>query len=143
MTGAAVLEAGVLKGIPSQITDGEILNILYTSTINWKHIDAIKKITDLNDDIISDWLSVSVKTLRSYRKPKSTFGEKIQEHVLLLLALFKHGITVFGTANNFENWLDSENFFFDNKKPETFLNTVTGIKFVDDRLTSIEFGDNV
>ena len=27
--------------------------------------------------------------------------------------------------------------------PNSFLNTVTGVKFVDDRLTAMEYGDNV
>ncbi|MEZ4822026.1 MAG: antitoxin Xre/MbcA/ParS toxin-binding domain-containing protein [Ignavibacteria bacterium] len=29
------------------------------------------------------------------------------------------------------------------KSPITFLNTITGIRFVNDRLTAMEYGDNV
>jgi uncharacterized protein (DUF2384 family) len=53
-----------------------------------------------------------------------------------------HGIEVFGTKEKFEQWLNTENFFFDKKSPVSFLNTVTGIRFVNDRLTAIEYGDN-
>ncbi|WP_245826382.1 MbcA/ParS/Xre antitoxin family protein [Spirosoma rigui] len=45
--------------------------------------------------------------------------------------------------NEFDQWLNRKNFFFDNKSPNSFLNTVTGVRFVDDRLTALEHGDNV
>jgi uncharacterized protein (DUF2384 family) len=49
---------------------------------------------------------------------------------------------VFGSAKEFDNWLHGENFYFDGKTPNVFLNTVTGIRFVDDSLTAMEYGDN-
>ena len=140
---AAQTQRGVLKEIPGQINDSEILDFLYTKEINWKFVIAIKDLTDFSDDVISDWLNLSVKTLREYRKPKSTFKENVKEHVLLLLTLMKHGIEAFSSQKAFEAWLRTENFYFDNRQPATFLNTVTGIKFVDDRLTAMEYGDNV
>jgi uncharacterized protein (DUF2384 family) len=67
----------------------------------------------------------------------------VKEQVLLLLSLIKHGVEVFGSVKEFDNWLNAENFYFDNKSPVTFLNTITGMKFIDDRLTAMEYGDNV
>lgn len=66
----------------------------------------------------------------------------MKENILLILSLVIHGIEVFGTKEKFEQWLDTKNFYFDNKSPVSFLNTVTGIRFVNDRLTAIEYGDN-
>ncbi|GAB2679432.1 hypothetical protein GCM10027036_36860 [Flavihumibacter cheonanensis] len=129
--------------IPLQINDSEILYFLHSKEINSNYLNAIKKLTNFNDEVLAEWLNLSVKTYREYRKPKSIFKENIKEHILLLLALMKHGINVFGSAKAFEQWLNTSNFHFDNSKPTTFLNTVTGIKFVDDRLTAIEYGDNV
>jgi uncharacterized protein (DUF2384 family) len=60
-----------------------------------------------------------------------------------LISLYEHGIDVFDTKENFDEWLLSENKLLDNKAPKDFLNTVTGIKFIDTRLTAIEYGDNV
>jgi len=59
------------------------------------------------------------------------------------LALILHGIEVFGSAKALENWLHTQNFYFDNQKPQTSLNMVAGIKFVDDRLTATEYGANM
>lgn len=143
MPKAEPLDRDILEEVPGQINDSEILYFLHTKEVNWKHLNAIKNLTAFNDDIISEWLNLSVRTFREYRKPDSIFRENIKEHVLLLLALIKHGIEVFGSPQRFDNWLNTKNFYFDNEKPEAFLNTVTGIKFTDDRLTAMEYGDNV
>jgi len=136
-------ENSILKNVPRNINDAEILHLLYTIDINWKYVNAIKTHTRFADDIISDWLNISVKTFREYKKPKSIFKENVKEQVLLLLSLIKHGTEVFESVDEFENWLNRENFYFDNKSPVSFMNTITGIKFIDDRLTAMEYGDNV
>jgi len=38
-------------------------------------------------------------------------------------------------------WLKTENFYFDQEKPMIFIDTASGIKFIDDRLTGLEYGD--
>lgn len=133
----------IINDVPNQISDREVLIYLNTHNIDWTYVDTIKKITDYNDEVISEWLNVSVRTFRSYKQPKNKFKENIREQVLLLLSLIKYGIQVFGTSKGFNEWLDSKNFYFDNKSPITFLNTVTGIRFVHNRLTAMEYGDNV
>lgn len=143
MKRAASAESLILRDVPGNINDSEILYFLHTKDINWQHVNAIKTLTDFNDDILSDWLNVSVKTFREYKKPQTTFKENVKEQVLLLLSLIKHGIGVFGSVKEFDQWLNRKNFYFDNKSPNSFLNTVTGVKFVDDRLTAMEYGDNV
>ncbi|ADB38362.1 antitoxin Xre/MbcA/ParS toxin-binding domain-containing protein [Spirosoma linguale] len=143
MIRATASDSLILRDVPGHINDSEILSFLYTKDVNWQHVNAIKTLTDFNDDIISDWLNVTVKTFREYKKPQTTFKENVKEQVLLLLSLIKHGITVFGSVDEFEQWLNQKNFYFDNKSPNSFLNTITGIRFVDDRLTAMEYGDNV
>ncbi len=57
-----------LNEVPGSINDSEILNFLYTKEVNWRHVNAIKTLTDFNDGVISDWLNVSVKTFRDVQK---------------------------------------------------------------------------
>ena len=57
-------------------------------------------------------------------------------------ALFEHGAVVFGSVADFKTWLGRKNFFFDKNPPAAFLQTEDGMKFIDDRLTGIEYGDN-
>ena len=132
-----------LEKIPGRISDSEILTLLQSEDINWEYIELIKKLTAYKDDTISRWLNINVKTFRSYKKPESRFKDNIKEHILLLLSLIKHGIRVFGSRKEFEQWLNTPNFYLNNKPPVFYLNTVTGIRFIDDRLTAMEYGDNV
>jgi uncharacterized protein (DUF2384 family) len=135
--------ARIINSIPVRISDSEIHNLLQTNDINWEYIDTIKEMTDLNDEVISLWLNISVRSFRSYRQSNSMLKENLKEHIILLLSLIKHGTQVFGSKDGFDQWLTTENFFLDSKTPVTFLNTVTGIRFIDERLTAMEYGDNV
>jgi uncharacterized protein (DUF2384 family) len=128
--------------VPYGISDNEILTFLNTKDINWQYVNAIKRLTAFTDETISDWLNISVKTFRSYKLPENKFKANLKEHIVLLLSVINHGIKVFGTAENFDQWLSTENFYFDKKSPVDYLNTITGIRFIDDRLTGMEYGDN-
>ena len=57
--------------------------------------------------------------------------------------LIKHGIEVFWSEEKFTSWLVKENFFFDKKASIEFMESEKGIKFIDDRLTGLQYGDNV
>jgi uncharacterized protein (DUF2384 family) len=135
-------QASLMKNIPSRVDTNATLTMVKGNKIGAQHLQAIKDLTALNDEKISDWLDVSVKTYRSYKKPDTIIKERIKEHTVLTLSLIKHGIEVFGTTDAFVMWLEKENFYFDKKAPIDFMDTYSGIKFIDDRLTGMEYGDN-
>ncbi len=132
-----------LRKIPDSISDSEVLDWLRSKEINWEYINIFKDYSSRRDEEISDMLNISVRTLRNYKKTEIKFKSNIKEQLLLLLSLYKHGNEVFGSSEEFNNWLNSENFHFDGVAPDTFLNTVSGIRFIEDRLTAMEYGDNV
>ncbi len=133
----------VFKDIPNRINDTDVLMFLQNKAVNWEYVKALKESTNFKDESLSNWLNVSVRTFRSYKKPNQVINDNIKEHILLLLSLTQHGETVFGSSQNFERWLNKENFFFNGNAPVSYLNKITGIRFVDDRLTALEFGDNI
>jgi uncharacterized protein (DUF2384 family) len=137
------IEANLLKGIPSRVDTNITLGMIKSGKVGPQHLQAIKDLTLFNDEKISDWLDISVKTFRAYKKPHSIIKARIKEQAVMALSLIKHGIEVFETKENFSNWLIKENFFFDKKAPIEFMDTNSGIKFIDDRLTALEYGDNV
>ncbi len=92
---AVSMESAILDKVPGHINDGEILHLLYSTDITWQHVNTLKTLTDFNDVVLSDWLNISVKTFREYKKPKSIVKENVKEQILLLLSLVKHGATVF------------------------------------------------
>jgi hypothetical protein len=116
----------------------KILFYLRNNDVNWNYFNYFKEITTLSDEITSNWLNINSKTLRAYRKPESTSKDNVKEHLVLIIALYQHGIDVFEGKENFDSWLISENYYFDRKAPMDFLDTITGIKFIDDRLTKLQ-----
>ena len=106
-------------------------------------INNIKTYSNSNDKVLSGWLNIDVKTLRNYRQPHYQIRENIKEHIVYLLHLMKLGYKVFGSKVEFDKWLNTPNFIFDNEKPASYLQTITGIRFLVERLTAMEFGDNV
>lgn len=136
-------ELKLLEKIPEKPNSDQILSFIQTNIISGKHFQLLKSFTRLNDNDISSLLQINIKTFRA----KSNETEPIKssllnEYLITLISLFKHGREVFGTIDKFNEWLNKNHFFFDKKPPLLFLNTIAGIKFVDDRLTGMQYGDN-
>jgi uncharacterized protein (DUF2384 family) len=129
--------------IPYELSNTDVITWLHSKEIDWKYMVIFKNYTSLKDETISDWLNISVKTLRNYRKPENKLKDNLKEQLLLLLSLFKHGSEIFGSIEDFNKWLNEENFYFDGKAPVSYLNTIAGIRFVESRLIAMEYGDNV
>ena len=132
-----------IKKIPSINNYTDVFFYIRNHDVDWSYLNYLKELTTFSDDVISDWLNISVKTLRAYRKPETKFKENLKEQIVLILSLYQHGIAVFENKENFDQWLNTNNVFFDGSAPKKYLDTVMGIKFIDDRLTAIEYGDNV
>jgi len=103
----------------------------------------IKKYSQAPDELIAYWLNINVKTYRSYRKGNATVRPDIKEHIIILATFMKHGVEVFESSiASFSQWLHTENFMLDKKKPADLLNTNSGVRFLDDQLTNMEYGIN-
>ncbi len=129
--------------LPDQVNEAAVLYYMHTSPVNVASIDRLREICGFSDNHVAEWLNINVKTLRNYKSGQTSIKEHVQEKVVILLSLFKHGKKLFGTYEKFTEWLDAANFFFDKKSPETFLKTYSGTKYLDGRLTAMEYGDNV
>ncbi|MGV8915025.1 MAG: antitoxin Xre/MbcA/ParS toxin-binding domain-containing protein [Kaistella sp.] len=107
-------------------------------------IAILDSVIGLSDTVLSKWLNITPRTFRNYRNSTNLIlKENTKEHVILILSLYKHGIEIFDTVENFESWLSKNNLVLDNRAPFDFLETISGIKFIDDRLTAMEYGENV
>jgi len=132
-----------IKDIPQVVSEPDVLYAVRQNNITSNYIDRLKRLSGLKDELLSASLNLNIKTFRSYKLKPITIKPYLQEHVFTLLALFKHGIAFFGTSDKFGEWLQKENYYFDNDLPINFLNTISGIRYTDDRLTAMEYGDNV
>lgn len=129
-------------GVPLTLSPSSLLNDIRNFEDGSSHLDKIKKHTGVTDEILASWLNISVKTYRSYKKPNVALKPDVQEHLIMLETLTGHGLEVFGSSDSFGQWLLTKNFMLDGKKPSDFLNTNSGVRLIDDRLTGMEYGDN-
>lgn len=135
-------QTSIANNIPGRISDSQVLQLLKKGKVDHRHILFFKEQSNISDDILSNWFNINVKTFRNYKKQENNLNDNLKEHLILLVSLYKQGKEVFGSVELFSDWLKKNNFFFEGEKPISFLKTITGIRFIEDRLTAIEYGDN-
>ncbi len=92
---------------------------------------------------LSEWsvfLHLSERTMQRYQKEKRTFDPLQSERILEIILLYKKGIEVFGNADQFNSWLDTDNLALGKIKPKMLFDNSFGINHLKDELTRIEFG---
>ena len=127
---------------PDEVSDIEILKFIEDENIDWESINELKEIGNITDELIANWFNVSLKTLRTYRAKQKDLNQNFKERALLILVLLKRGLEVFGTPEDFRTWLHSPNFLLNQRTPLSYLDTITGIRFINSRLIAMEYGDN-
>ncbi len=101
----------------------------------------IVKLSGYSKDEMAKLFSTSVKTFSRYQKEHKKLGPLRSELILKIMALFKKGIEIFGSLDNFKAWLAKPAFGLGNNTPFSLIHTSTGIDLVHDELVRIEFGD--
>lgn len=134
----------VLEKIPPSVNTEKTLHLIRSGQAGSTKVyfGLLKKLTNEEDKEISEWLDINVKTFRSYKNTSKLIKQSLIEHVVMLISLMKHGVAVFGDYTLFKEWLEKDHFHFDGKRPVDFIVSISGIKFVDDKLTAMEYGDN-
>ena len=132
-----------VETVLNELKDVAVLAYMDNHAIDAGYLNDIKKLTRFKETAIAGWLHISPRTMRSYNAANKVFDKKLSEQVVMLRAVFEKGKAVFSNAAAFDTWLDTSNFFFDGKKPITFLDTTSGMRYIFDRLTVMEYGDNL
>lgn len=133
----------IMQDLPVVNEPGSVYFYMTKNNVDNTYIELMDDLISLNDTVIADWLNITTRTLRNYRSKEVSLKDNTKEHIISILSLFKHGIAVFGSAAVFEQWLSVPNFLLDEKAPMDFLDTISGIRLIDNRLNAMEFGENV
>lgn len=88
----------------------------------------------------SSFLHLSERTIHRYRKDQKNFDALQSEKILQISLLYKRGVDVFGSKENFDLWLDFDNLALGNIKPKELLDNAFGIALLEEELTRIEHG---
>lgn len=99
------------------------------------------ELTQLSQNILSnDIFELTPKTFSKYKTVESKIPSRIAELTIKIEGLYKEGIDIFGSAEDFNSWLKEPSFGLDNQIPIKLLNTGTGIDLVSEELLKIGFG---
>ncbi|MAU71190.1 MAG: hypothetical protein CML04_03765 [Pseudozobellia sp.] len=88
----------------------------------------------------ANFLNISVRTLERHREENKIFRQEQSERILSIFQLLNYGKSVFGTNENFFEWLGSESIALGGIKPKELLDTSIGIHMVKDELGRLEHG---
>ncbi len=95
----------------------------------------------LADEIKAKWLNITTRTLHNYRTKGADLKNHMKEQIVMILALYNHGLEVFASHSEFERWLETPNAMWNMQRPLDFLETKSGIDFIESRLMGLEFGE--
>ncbi|WP_298147218.1 antitoxin Xre/MbcA/ParS toxin-binding domain-containing protein [Flavobacterium sp.] len=120
-----------------------VYNYMQTRLPDFNFMERLYNLVSLTEDTLAYWLSITPKTIRTYRKNRDLkLKANTKEQIVMLLLLYKHGEELFGDVKTFESWLAAPNISLGGVAPQQFLNTVNGIRLIDNKLTALAFGEN-
>ncbi len=104
-----------------------------------KVLDNLAKLMGFTSKQTADILNLSERTLQRYDE-KTLLDKKSTEHTILIAELYESGIGLFKSADKFNGWMNYPNLTFQNKKPIELLDTIYGIKLVQDEVNRLRHG---
>ena len=88
----------------------------------------------------STYLHLSERTMQRYKTENRKFDSLQSEKIIEIALLYNKGIEVFGKAEKFDSWLETENLALGRIKPKMLLDNSFGINLILDELNRIEYG---
>lgn len=104
-----------------------------------KALDNLVDVTGISPAGLASIVRTSDRTLRRYSANQKLNAEQ-SERVIELAKVYSRGEEVFGSIDNFREWMNSTVLALGNKKPIEFLDTSLGIEMLMDELGRIEHG---
>ena len=86
----------------------------------------LAQVTKMSEKTLASLLNLSARTISNYKEQRKKLEPVYSEHLLKLITLFQHGEELFGTIDQFNQWLQKP-FWNSRELPFDWLITPGGI----------------
>jgi putative toxin-antitoxin system antitoxin component (TIGR02293 family) len=126
------------RGFANIKNDSDLIGVIRAG-IPKQAMTHLMDVADISLNEMASIIHTSDRTLRRYA-PQQKLSQEQSERMVEMAKLYSRGEEVFGTMEQFKQWMDTLLLPFGNKKPKAFLDTSLGIKMIMDELGRIEHG---
>jgi len=126
------------RGFADIKNDNDYISVIRTG-IPKQAMTHLMQVADLTLTEMAAIIHTSDRTLRRYG-PQQKLSQEQSERMVEIAKLYSRGEEVFGSMDEFRQWMDAILLPFGNKKPKDYLDTSLGINMIMDELGRIEHG---
>jgi putative toxin-antitoxin system antitoxin component (TIGR02293 family) len=129
---------GLLDSSYAVSTDFDLLN-LARKGVSKKALVSLAKQISLTIQEVAGIMHISERTLQRYT-PATLIKTEHAEKAIELARLYQRGTEVFGTMDNFNDWMKTPNYTLNGETPLNLLDTSIGFELILQTLGRIEYG---
>lgn len=129
---------GILGSNYAISTDFDLLNLARKGVSKKALVNLVKQIS-LTIQEVAAIMHISERTLQRYT-PATLIKTEHAEKAIELARLYQRGTEVFGTLENFNDWMKTPNYTLNGEQPLNLLDTSIGFELVLQTLGRIEYG---
>lgn len=129
---------GLLGSNYAVSTDFDLLN-LARKGVSKKALLSLAKQISLTIQELAGIMHISERTLQRYT-PTTLIKTEHAEKAIELARLYQRGTEVFGTMDNFNDWMKTPNYTLNGEAPLSLLDTSIGFELILQTLGRIEYG---
>ncbi|WEK18427.1 MAG: DUF2384 domain-containing protein [Candidatus Pedobacter colombiensis] len=129
---------GLLGSNYAVSTDFDLLNLARKGVSKKALVSLVKRIS-LTIQEVAGIMHISERTLQRYT-PSTLIKTEHAEKAIELARLYQRGTEVFGTLDNFNDWMKTPNYTLNGETPLSLLDTSIGFELILQTLGRIEYG---
>lgn len=129
---------GLLGSNYAASTDFDLLNLARKGVSKKALVNLAKQIS-LTIQEVAGIMHISERTLQRYT-PATLIKTEYAEKAIELAKLYERGTEVFGTIDNFNDWMKTPNYTLNGETPLNLLDTSIGFDLIIQTLGRIEYG---
>lgn len=89
---------------------------------------------------LATFLDVDPSTVSRWKKKDSEIGTLQSKNIFDIDEIIAKGIRIFGTKENFKEWLNTTNYSLGDKKPVELLKNPYGVEMVEEAIDALSWG---